>query len=71
MQIYVFSSQKFASHFIYMEVQYCNSPKRLGLLFGIVTHPLLVILSKFETNGDIVDLHLWYGEYLVTHALIV
>ena len=39
------------------------------LLFAIVTHPLLVMLSRLATNGDIVGLHLPYGGQLVAQAL--
>ena len=31
------------------------------LLYGIVTHPLLVMLSNLVANGDIVGLHLPFG----------
>ena len=39
------------------------------LLFAIVTHPLLVMLSRLVTNGDIVGLHLSSRGQLVAHAL--
>ena len=39
------------------------------LLFAIVTHPLLVMLSKLATNGGIVGLHLPSGGQLVAQAL--
>ena len=39
------------------------------LLFAIVTHPLLVMLSRLATNGDIVGLHLPYGGQLEAQAL--
>ena len=35
------------------------------LLFIIVTHPMLVMLSNLATNGDIVGLHLPSGGHLV------
>ena len=40
------------------------------LLFATVTHPLLVMLSRFATNGDIVGLHLPPGGQLVAQALV-
>ena len=39
------------------------------LLFAIVTHPLLVMLSRIATNGDIMGLHLPCGGQLVAQAL--
>ena len=39
------------------------------LLFAIVTHPLLVLLSRLATNCDIVGLHLSCGGQLVAQAL--
>ena len=39
------------------------------LLFAIVTHPLLVMLSNLATNGDIVGLRLPSGGQLVAQAL--
>ena len=39
------------------------------LLFAIVTHPLLVMLPRLATNGDIVGLHLPSGGQLVAQAL--
>ena len=39
------------------------------LLFVIVTHPLLVMLSWLATNGDIVGLHLPSRGQLVAQAL--
>ena len=41
----------------------------LRLLFTIITHPLLVRLSRLVTNGDILGLHLLSGGQLVAHAL--
>ena len=41
------------------------------LLFPIVTHPLLVILSKLATTGNIVGLHLPSSGQLVTQALVI
>ena len=38
------------------------------LLFAIGTHPLLVMLSRLETNVDIVGLHLPSGRQLVAQA---
>ena len=39
------------------------------LLFAIVTHPLLVMLSRLATSGDIVGLHLPCGGQLVAQVL--
>ena len=39
------------------------------LLFAIVTHPLLMMLSRLATNGDIVGLPLPSGRKLVAQAL--
>ena len=39
------------------------------LLFAIVTHPLLVMLSNLATRGDIVGLHLLSGGQLEAQAL--
>ena len=39
------------------------------LLFAIVTHPLLTMLSGLATNADIVGLHLPSGGELVAQAL--
>ena len=39
------------------------------LLFAIVTHPLLVMLSNLVARDDIVDLHLPSGGQLVAKAL--
>ena len=39
------------------------------LLFAIVTHPLLVMLSNLAARGDIVGLHLPSGGQLVAQAL--
>ena len=39
-----------------------------ALLFAITTHPLLVMLSRLATNGDIVCLHLPFEGQMVTHA---
>ena len=36
------------------------------LLFAIVIYPLLVMLSRIATNGDIVGLHLLSGGQLIT-----
>ena len=40
------------------------------LLFAIVTHPLLVMLSRLATNGDIVGLHLPSGGRLVVSKFL-
>ena len=39
------------------------------LLFAIATHPLLVMLPRLATNGDIVGLRLPCGRQLVAQAL--
>ena len=42
------------------------------LLFIIVTHPMLVMLSNLATNGDIVGLHIPSGAKLVAqHWLMI
>ena len=40
------------------------------LLFAIVTHLLLVMLSRLATNDDILGLHLPSGGQLVVQALV-
>ena len=42
----------------------------IPLLFAIVTHPLLVMLARFATNGDIVGLHLPFEGQLIANALV-
>ena len=41
-----------------------------SLLFAIVTHPLLVMLSNVAAKDDIVSLHLPSGGQLVTEAKV-
>ena len=47
----------------------CQRCSLSPLLFVVVIHTLLVILSTLGTNGDIVGLHLPYEEKLVQHKL--
>ena len=42
----------------------------IPLLFAIVTHPLLVMLSRFVMNGDIMGLHIPFGGQRVAKALV-
>ena len=38
-------------------------------MFDIVAHPLLVMLSRLADNGEIVGLHLPFGNQLIAQAL--